>query len=67
MIEGMRFKDLTQKEREFFHEQKGKYLESMYTEDYIGNREGRTRNEWAHDKAWDDVLCMDEVKEELNN
>ena len=34
-------------------------------EDYIGNQEGRTRNEWAHDKAWDDTLCMDEVKEAL--
>lgn len=61
----MKFKDLTQEERGFFHDRKAEYLEGKYMEDYKGNHDGRSWNEWAHDKAWDDTLCMDEVKEAL--
>lgn len=57
--------DLTKEEQLFFCERYFEYMEKEYEEDFIGNQEGRLRWEWARDKALDDALCMNEVKEAL--
>ena len=54
-----------QEEQSFYRERVKEYLKDEYEDDYIGNQDGRDRREWAHDKAFDDMINMDEVKESL--
>ena len=61
----MKPEDLTKEKQIFFRERYLEYIKDGYKEDFIGNREGRPWWEWARDKAWDDVLCMNEVIEAL--
>ena len=61
----MKFKDLTKEEQFFFRERYMEYMKDEYEEDFKGNRDERSWSEWAHDKAWDDALCMNDVKEAL--
>ena len=61
----MRFKDLTEGEQKFLRERYSEYMKEEYEEDFIGNQDGRSQSEWAHDKAFDDVLNMEEVQEAL--
>ena len=59
------YKDLTEEEQKFLRERYSEYMKDEYEEDFIGNQDGRSQSEWAHDKAWDDVLNMEEVKESI--
>ena len=52
-------------EQSFYREQFMEYLKDEYDDDFIGNQDGRDRREWAHDKAFDDMINMAEVKESL--
>ena len=61
----MEVKDLTKEEQLFFHERYMEYMKDEYEKDFKGNQDTRTWKVWAHDKAFDDALCMDEVKEAL--
>jgi hypothetical protein len=63
----MKFKDLAIEEQDFYRKRLVEYMKNEYEKDFRGNQDGRSRHIWARDKAWDDVLCMDEVKEELSN
>lgn len=63
----MDIRDLTEEQRTFYHRRFIKYMKDEHDEDFRGNQDSRSRTRWAVDKAWDDALCMDEVKEALNN
>lgn len=61
----MEVKDLTKEEQLFFHERYMVYMKDEYEEDFKGNQDSRTWKVWAYDKAFDDALCMDAVREAL--
>ena len=42
------------------------YLKSGHDENYRANANGRTRTEWARDKAQDDTICRLAFEEALN-
>ena len=57
---------LTKEETKFMEERRREYLKPDYNKNYRATKDRRTRLTWAKNKAFDDAINMEEVKEALS-